>query len=94
MMLSLSMLFYGCASFKSHFWGEREINIPDITLPADVKKPDIKSEVKQIDGKFYIAYTASDGMKLYKFLVEQEAYIDKCVYRIKIQNELLKKLGK
>jgi hypothetical protein len=89
LVLVLSMVC-GCASL----WGDKYVNIPSIGMPADVVKPEIKSHVVKVDdGKTYIAYEIQDGLKLLKFMVEQEALIDKLKYRITIQDGLIKEWG-
>jgi len=83
----------GCSSFRSYFWGDKMVDIPDMTMPVEVKKPTIKSVTLKVDEKVYVAYTVHDSMDLYTYLVEQEAYVDKLKYRINLQNELIKKFG-
>lgn len=70
------------------------IEVPVIELPPDIEKPQIKSEVLYVGGKYFVAYSASDGMKLLEYMIKQDGQIDKLKYRIKLQNELMQKWSK
>jgi len=68
--------------------------VPIIEVSPDVEKPQIKSVVIRQGDKYYIAYSVEDAMKLLEYMIKQDGQIDKLKYRIKLQNELLKKWSK
>ncbi|MEM3452046.1 MAG: hypothetical protein QW835_00265 [Candidatus Hadarchaeum sp.] len=71
----------------------KKVDLPEIELPERPSKPQIKSEVLEKGGEYYVAYRVGDAMKLYEYLVRVEAYMEKADYRVKVLNELLKRLG-
>jgi hypothetical protein len=87
LIIPLSLSNSGCA----YLAGYRSTEIPTIEEPAPVKKPEVKSVIIKYEGKYYIAYTINDSLKLYKFLTEEEAQIDKLKFRLKVLNELIQK---
>jgi hypothetical protein len=85
MILSLS----SCTTLM----GGKHVIMPTIDIPKEVDKPQIDSKVIQFENKFYVAYTQNDALKLYKYLLEKDSYIDKLIFRINSQNQLIKKFG-
>ena len=57
-----------------------------IPLPPAVEKPAIKSEVIDYKGKIYVGYSVPDAMKLYEYIIKQDARMDKLEYRIKVMD--------
>jgi hypothetical protein len=73
-------LLSGCAASK--------INMPTMGLPQAPTKPAIKSVTVQKGNDFLVAYTVPDALRLYQYLLEQDAYAEKLEYRIKAMNQL------
>ncbi len=88
LILSLCLCL-GCETLS----GGRKIDMPTIDLPKKIEKPEIVSKVISFENKYWVAYSYNDSLRLYRFLVEQDGYIDKLELRINLQNQLIQKFG-
>jgi hypothetical protein len=70
------------------------LNIPKIEVPTAPEKPEIKTKILSTPEGVYIGYTIPHAMKLYKFLLEKDAYEDKLIFRINEMNRLLGEIKK
>ncbi len=62
--------------------------MPTMDLPIQPTKPAIKSVTVQKGNDFLVGYTVPDALRLYQYLLEQDAYAEKLTYRIKAMNQL------
>lgn len=66
--------------------------VPKITAGTRPERPNIKSETVELNGKAYIAYLTTDGLALFTFLVNQDAYIDQLELALKYANQRLQEV--
>lgn len=76
----LILTISGCASHK--------VVMPAMDLPRPPLKPAIKTVTVPKGNDFLVGYTVPDALRLYQYLLEQDAYAEKLAYRVKAMNQL------
>lgn len=90
LVLGMFAMPLGCARLA----GYSHTPMPTITVPTAPVKPQIKAVTVKQGDKVYVGYTVPDALKLYKFLLEKDAYEDKLIFRIDEMNKLIKDFGR
>jgi hypothetical protein len=80
MWVTVVLILVGCSSHRPL--------MPTMDLPLEPTKPAIKSSVIVQNSIPYISYTVPDSLRLYQYLLEQDAYAEKLAYRVKAMNQL------
>lgn len=76
----LLILSFGCAHNKAV--------MPTMDLPTAPARPAIQTVTVKQGDSFLVGYTVPDALKLYEYLLAQDAYADKLEDRIKMMNKL------
>lgn len=76
------IVLMGCASHRPA--------MPSIDLPPEPVKPKIQSSVIVHNNIPWVAYSLSDSLKLYEFLLRKDSYEEKLQFRIDTMNKTLK----